>query len=472
MRYVLCATIALTALFAGQARADDSTFAKIDTTMAQAREDQMPLLAPIAWGKAADAYDRAKDAAKRGRSAAKVDAAIKESLAALAGAADTMRVARTMFDSALTARSNALSAKADQLAAKSFATAEEQFNKAATALERGNSEKAQTQGAEATQTYRAAELDAIKGAILRDARHLLAQADQENVEKYAPVTLGQARASLAEADRAIVEDRYDTDRARLLAKQAKEQASHGLHLAAQIRAVNGGDRTWEELLLHSEAPIVDIANVLGVTPDLTNGVASTAAATVAAVKDSQRELAQLRVDLQERDERIGALERSLGETSKEAVALNTLLTEQQERRDQQARVEKLFAPNEAEVTRVGNAIVIRLVGLNFDSGGATIKAEHGALMLKVEQAIEILDDTIITVEGHTDSFGSDETNLELSQKRADAVRAFLLTNMTDLAPYRISAMGYGETRPIASNDTSEGRARNRRIDLVMSRSGD
>jgi len=472
MRFVLCATIALAALFGVAAHAEDSTFAKIDAVMAQARQDQMPLLAPNAWAKATNAYGRAKDAAQHGRSAAKINAAINDSLAAIAGANDTMKVGRSMFDSALTARTNALAAKADQLAAKLFTTAEEQFNKAATTLERGNSEKAQTQAAEATQTYRAAELDAIKGAILRDARHLLAQADQENVEKYAPVTLGQARASLAEADRAIVEDRYDTDRARLLAKQAKEQASHALHLAAQIRAVNGGDRTWEELLLRSEAPIVDIANTLGVTPDLTNGVASTAAATVGAVKDSQRELAQLRSDLQDRDERIATLERTLGETSKEAVALNTLLTEQQERRDQQARVERLFAPNEAEVMRIGNSIVIRLVGLNFDSGASTIKAESGQLMLKVEQAIQILDDSIITVEGHTDSFGSDESNLELSQRRADAVRAFLLQNMSDLAPYRISAMGYGETRPIASNDTAEGRARNRRIDLVMSRTGD
>jgi chemotaxis protein MotB len=51
------------------------------------------------------------------------------------------------------------------------------------------------------------------------------------------------------------------------------------------------------------------------------------------------------------------------------------------------------------------------------------------------------------------------------------VRSYLLANM-QLAPYRISAMGYGETRPISSNETADGRARNRRIDLVVLRSGD
>ncbi len=121
--------------------------------------------------------------------------------------------------------------------------------------------------------------------------------------------------------------------------------------------------------------------------------------------------------------------------------------------------------------RTGNSVVLRLVGLSFDSGGATIKPDQAALLDKVEHAIEIFNDSVITVEGHTDSFGGDESNLELSQRRADAVRAYLLANMK-LAPYRISAMGYGETRPISSNETAEGRARNRRIDLVMSRSGD
>ena len=102
---------------------------------------------------------------------------------------------------------------------------------------------------------------------------------------------------------------------------------------------------------------------------------------------------------------------------------------------------------------------------------ACVKPEQAALLEKVEQAVEIFNDSIITVEGHTDSFGSDESNLELSQRRADAVRAYLLANM-ELAPYRISAMGYGETRPISSNETADGRARNRRIDLVVLRSGD
>ncbi len=471
MRCVLFAALLLATGLAAGAGVEESPFAKIDAAMAQAREDQMPLLAPEAWEDATRAYDRARDNFDHNRSITQINKYIDQAAAAIDGAAGTVRLGRTTFDLVLTSRNNALSANADQLSARIFTSAEQQFRKAAVSLENDHMQKAQGQAVEAMQSYRAAELDAIKGQILRDARHLLAQADQENVEKYAPLTLAQARASIAEADRAIVEDRYDTDRARLIARQAKEQASHALHLASQIKGVNNGDRTFEEVLLRSEAPVVDIANALGVTPDLTNGVASTAASTLAAVKESQHELAQLRLELDERGERIATLETTLGGVSKETVALNTLLAEQQERREQLVRVEKLFAANEAEVLRIGNSIVLRLVGLSFDSGESTIKPDQIALLAKVSEAIDILSDSVITVEGHTDSFGGDEANLELSQRRADAVRAYLLANM-NLATYRISAMGYGETRPISTNDTAQGRARNRRIDLVMSRSGE
>ncbi len=479
MRLVLLAAVLFATLFAtpfamqfaAAASVEESLFARVDTAMAQAREDDMPLLAPQAWDKAMQANTRARDYYEHNRSTAQINKYIDETIAAINGAADTVKLGHTTFDTVLTSRNNAISAGADQLAARIYTKAEEQFRKAAVTLEDGRPEKAQTQAVEAVQSYRTAELEAIKGAILRDARHLLAQADEENVEKFAPQTLGHARASLIEADKAIVEDRYDTDRARLLARQAKEQASHALHLAAQIKAVNNGDRTFEEVLLRSEAPVVDIANALSVTPDLTNGVASTAAATLAAVKQAQHDVAQLKLELDERDERIATLEMTLGGVSKETVALNTLLAEQQERRSQLVQVEKLFAPNEAEVLRTGNSIVLRLVGLSFDSGAATIKADQVPLLDKVETAVEIFSDAVITVEGHTDSFGGDESNLELSQRRADAVRAYLLANM-ELAPYRISAMGYGETRPISSNETADGRARNRRIDLVILRSGD
>ena len=72
----------------------------------------------------------------------------------------------------------------------------------------------------------------------------------------------------------------------------------------------------------------------------------------------------------------------------------------------------------------------------------------------------------VQITGHTDSQGYDTVNERLSQARANAVRTYLLANMA-LPEEQIQAVGYGETNPVASNDTAEGRAKNRRIDIVL-----
>jgi len=79
---------------------------------------------------------------------------------------------------------------------------------------------------------------------------------------------------------------------------------------------------------------------------------------------------------------------------------------------------------------------------------------------KVVTTLKSMPTLRIRVEGHTDSMGDDAANLRISQQRADAVRSFLIS--MGVPADRLEAVGYGETRPIASNQTAEGRARNRR----------
>ena len=71
---------------------------------------------------------------------------------------------------------------------------------------------------------------------------------------------------------------------------------------------------------------------------------------------------------------------------------------------------------------------------------------------------------VVVVEGHTDSIGSDAYNMKLSQRRANAVRDYMVKN--GVSGSRIKTEAYGKTRPIASNKTAEGRAQNRRVDIV------
>ena len=126
----------------------------------------------------------------------------------------------------------------------------------------------------------------------------------------------------------------------------------------------------------------------------------------------------------------------------------------------------MFARNEARVFREGNNVILRLVGLTFDSGKSEIRQESFNLLEKVEKAIDVFPRSELVVEGHTDSYGGDESNQRLSQQRAESVQNYMINAMR-IPSYRIIATGFGETNPVANNETESGRARNRRIDIVI-----
>ena len=156
----------------------------------------------------------------------------------------------------------------------------------------------------------------------------------------------------------------------------------------------------------------------------------------------------------------------LSEKSKLRAALIRRLEAQARVKEQFEQVEKMFLPSEARVFREGDNIILRLVGLTFDSGKAQIKPEFFDLLGKVEKAIDVFPRSELIIEGHTDSFGGDELNQKLSQERAESVQQYMINAMR-IPSYRLIATGYGETRPVASNETESGRKRNRRIDIVI-----
>lgn len=113
-----------------------------------------------------------------------------------------------------------------------------------------------------------------------------------------------------------------------------------------------------------------------------------------------------------------------------------------------------------ELNKTGKAVLY----INFDSGKSTIKKESIPV---VEQIIEMMrqaPEVKISVEGHTDSDGSNESNLKLSEARAKAVVELIVKGGIDAA--RLSSAGYGEEKPIADNSTEEGKAKNRRVELI------
>ena len=120
------------------------------------------------------------------------------------------------------------------------------------------------------------------------------------------------------------------------------------------------------------------------------------------------------------------------------------------------------APIEQALKQSGRA---EIHGIYFDFGSATIKPESESALKEIADAIAKNPGWKLSVEGHTDNIGGDAANLELSNRRADAVKQALTTRYhVDAA--KLTTAGFGATKPKESNDTAEGRARNRRVELA------
>jgi outer membrane protein OmpA-like peptidoglycan-associated protein len=118
----------------------------------------------------------------------------------------------------------------------------------------------------------------------------------------------------------------------------------------------------------------------------------------------------------------------------------------------------------AEVERVGEGIKITFSsGLLFDVDRAILKDQYKLEIQDLAQILNKYPDTNVLIEGHTDSTGSEEYNLTLSRQRAQSVANYLA--QLEVNPTRFTIMGYGESQPIAENESAEGRAQNRRVDL-------
>ena len=110
-------------------------------------------------------------------------------------------------------------------------------------------------------------------------------------------------------------------------------------------------------------------------------------------------------------------------------------------------------------------IVLR--GVNFDFDKSTIRPDAGAILQEAARILREEPDVDVAVDGHTDARGTDEYNQRLSERRAQAVADYLAR--LGVAASRLRPEGFGESRPVADNDTEEGRAQNRRVELNVIR---
>lgn len=116
-------------------------------------------------------------------------------------------------------------------------------------------------------------------------------------------------------------------------------------------------------------------------------------------------------------------------------------------------------------TEEGQIDLIMPGNITFATDSSDVKAEFMNTLQSVAKVVQEYENTLVTIEGHTDSTGSESYNQMLSEQRAASVAEVLLSS--GVAFERVAAEGYGELRPVASNDTSAGRAQNRRVEISL-----
>ncbi len=468
--------VGLLALGGAQA-AQDLDSAGLAAALDKARAEQVDALAPVSFAEAVAARDAAVKDASRGRNPDKVRARVQEGEAALRRATTAAAAARQLLGTVIKAREDALTAEAPKFAAPAWQKAAERFRDAMAENEKNDTKNAQRRAAEAEVLLREAELIAIKGGILDEARTLIAQADEAKVGKLAPRSLQAAKRYLTEAEQEIQRNRYDVSSPRKLAAQARYEARHATYLAQLIERVlkeeNDDQAGLEGLILSWEEPLRRIAGEMELSAQFDKGVQAPMQEINEHAGQQAQEVRRLKQELADREDQLAALnnqmqrlESRLGGVSEERVSLQRRVDAQERLRTSVAALEASFTADEARVVRQGDDVVLSLLGIKFPSGRSTIDAGSAALMKKVQQGLALFPGASISVEGHTDANGSDSTNLILSQDRADAVRQYLVSNF-GLNPEKVSSVGYGEARPVATNETPAGRTRNRRIDLVI-----
>ena len=470
------ASVIMTAMFlaipAAAALARDTEqeiFSPTEELQEQARQAEAALLSPGAWLKGSKNYDLARDDFTRGENPDRVRKRLTKADELFISARDNAEAAGQVLATGIENRRAAQQAEAARLAAGDWIAAEKKFYAAVQAFERDNLKAAQKKNDEATAQFDTAELNAVRTLVLAEVWQLSAEVRRKKIDKYVPQTLGRAEQFAKQANDLIVADRHALEEPTALAARAIYEARHALYIANLARRIEQEKTSIEALILDWESSLESIASAADIVPDFAAGPQATSDEIIVLLE----ELPGLRNDLTDRDaliidleEEIRELDAALGGAFADRSNLIRRLEQQARVREQFRQVENMFTNSEALVLREGNRLIVRLVGLNFASNSAELGTDDEALLIKMQSAIDVFPQCELTIEGHTDAQGNAGKNMTLSEQRAQAVKTYM-TEVMRIPAFRIAASGYGDTRPIASNKTNEGRARNRRIDLII-----
>ena len=371
-------------------------------------------------------------------------------------------------------RSDAIKVESEKKYLKDWDKIERKFLQAIKSLENGNIKKAQELNTIASNEFSDIELKSIKDNYLFSARSKIILAKKEKADHFAPITLSEAILFLSRAESDLENQRYENQLARKNAELSIERSEHAIFLTKLIQSLDEDKLSIEQLIIQSEKNLEKISSSADIYPLMTNGYEPLTQSLSLFIDTLKRDKLYLEQDqkdnliqIADMEEEIRNLDKMLGGATEEKERLIQSIEAQARVKEQFERVERIFNANEARVFRENNNVILRLIGITFESNESKVMTKNIPLLTKVEKAIDVYPNSEIIIEGHTDSQGDDQLNQNLSQKRADSIKQYMINAML-IPNFRIIATGYGETKPIANNETSLGRQKNRRIDIVIS----
>lgn len=484
---------------------------QLESDVGAALSNKLNVLAPLSFEKVESHLKAAKDGLNRGDEISVIFENVARSHAFLERAAVHAEMARTALPRVIKAREDARAAGAAGFE-KEYADAENMFLELTGAIERDNLNWAQKKQTEVVDVFRSLEIKAIKEKTLGEVRNTIDLAEKEGAKKLARDLYHEARWELDEVDTFISENPYQKEEMLKKANRALFNAQRLLELTRQSGKLQ--EMKPVEIALWAEEMLARITEDLE-APDMRNQSFETQLANIIGTIGSlQPERQFMRDKVKSQQDEIEVVKRDREEAIKtlreqhhvEIVSLNAKIAELEGKsREEQAEMRRLdaekrenekrlaeekraaeqrlaaerrfnelynevqtfFEAEEAEVYKQGDKLVIRLRNMKFPVGKSVIMPDNYSLLTKVQRAIRTFGEPEVLVEGHTDSTGSTAVNELLSQQRAEAVREYLVANQAVPAE-KITSLGYGSIRPLASNATEEGRAVNRRIDIVIS----
>jgi len=356
------------------------------------------------------------------------------------------------------------------------------FKKVVRASELGHLNESRNKAEDGKQAFQSLEKEALPQ--LEDAiQRMLSKAAMKGAKRYAPVTYTKAKTGLnflkAYLDQKPIGSAKPEDplQTYIWAKQA-------LSIANNVKTWRSDRGSYEMLLLRNQHARHRLAKALKLkldvnysTEDLVKAVQKNNAKFQQNRTQAQHILISSKLECeQDKQQALKQLQTSLlQEKNIQLTDMKDAFRAKLERETfeikRQKRLRALFPEKSVQIiVHLDGSLLVRLSILQFASGRTKLDAKYYDLLGRLKNAMELYGDRNFRIEGHTDSLGDGKENQQLSLQRAESVRDFLIAAGVDATS--IKALGYGEVRPIASNEFAKGREMNRRIDVVIEARGE